>query len=143
VSVDDLISQVWEEINIYEGPEVFLQSIQRVDLRAGLIYSAVFAQSEICNGGFKQFFSNSTGVLAPEAIQGFELIGMPETAQLIRRGGSLLGEAYPREGALRQSLLSLVNREELDRLDRRFFESIDNENGGFVSASEAFANTLS
>jgi hypothetical protein len=142
MSADDLIGQVWEEINIYDGPDIFLQTFQKVDLRAGLIYSATFAQSEICNGGFKQFFGNSTGVLAPEAIRGFELIGMTETAQVVRLGTLLLGEPYPRDRAYRKTVLSQVSNEELRRLDEQFFERIATENGGFDLASETFANTL-
>ncbi|WP_369973953.1 DUF4375 domain-containing protein [Polaromonas sp. SP1] len=30
------------------------------------LFAVHWCQSEICNGGFMQFFANSTGVLAPE-----------------------------------------------------------------------------
>ena len=56
MSGNDLIGQVCDVINIYDGPEVFLETFQMVDVNPGLFYAACFAQSEICNGGFDQFF---------------------------------------------------------------------------------------
>lgn len=42
-------------------------------------------------GGFSQFFSNSTGVLAPEAVEGFKAIGKPVVAGSVEQTMSLLG----------------------------------------------------
>jgi hypothetical protein len=70
-----LIEPVWDEIEIYSGPEEFSRTFAGVPRSAGLLFAAHFCQSEVCNGGFNQFFSNSTGVLAPEAIEGFKAIG--------------------------------------------------------------------
>jgi hypothetical protein len=66
----DLVEPVWDEINIYDGPDVFLETFQKVPLKIGYLYAVHFCQSEVCNGGFGQFFFNSTGVLAPEAVRG-------------------------------------------------------------------------
>jgi Domain of unknown function (DUF4375) len=138
----DAFAKACDLIDIYKGPEVFLRTFASVDQNIGLLYAAHFVQSEVCNGGFKQFFGNSTGVLAPEAIRGFELIGMTETAQVVRVGTVLLGEPYPRDRAYRKTVLSQVSNEELRRLDEQFFERLATENGGFESASAAFASNL-
>ena len=66
---------IWDAINIYDGPEVFLTTLNHVSREAGLLFAAYFCQTEVCNGGFHQFFFNSTGVLAPEAVDGFTAIG--------------------------------------------------------------------
>lgn len=54
------------------------------------MFAAHFCQSEICNGGLGQFFGNSTGGLAPEAVEGFREIGQAQVAALIASGLSVL-----------------------------------------------------
>lgn len=78
-----LVGPSWEEINIYDGPDVFLDSYSKAPVEAALLYAAHFCQSEVCNGGFKQFFFNPTGVLAPEAVLGFRAIGQEKVAELV------------------------------------------------------------
>jgi len=40
------------------------------------LYCGHRCQSEVTNGGLYQFFSNTTGLLAPEALFGFREIGL-------------------------------------------------------------------
>src|SRR5215468_5622343 len=75
-----IVEPVWNAINIGDGPEIFAQTFASVPRVSGLIFAAHFCQSEICNGGFRQFFWNSTGVLAPEAVVGFRDIGQAQVA---------------------------------------------------------------
>jgi hypothetical protein len=54
-------------------------------------YLAFRVDAEVCNGGFSQYFSNSSGVysaLAPEAL---ETIGCPRRADMVRRSLSAVG----------------------------------------------------
>lgn len=48
--------------------------------------------SEIENGGFVQYFLNSSGDLAREALTSLRLIGAPRTAALLQRVMARLGE---------------------------------------------------
>lgn len=64
----------------YEGPEEFVRQFRRVRPEVGHLYAAHWCQSEVRNGGFHQFFSNTTGLLAPEALEGFRAIGAVEWA---------------------------------------------------------------
>lgn len=72
-----VLDQYWDVIDI-DSPEVFESTFNRVPRSVGLLYAAHFCQSEVCNGGFTQFFWNSTGVLGPEAVEGFRAIGRKE-----------------------------------------------------------------
>jgi hypothetical protein len=137
-----LVEPIWDQVNIYDGADIFLSTYATTDQPAGAIYAAHFAQSEICNGGFHQLFSNSTGVLSPEAVQGFRLIGMNKTADLLVTAMDTLGNPFPRDRARRQKNLMDVPKEKLNRLDRVFFKEIDQENGGFEAAANAFVSSL-
>src|SRR5580704_9011076 len=92
-----MVEPVWDDIEIYQGPEEFVRTFAKVPRPAGLLFAAHFCESEVCNGGFDQFFSNSTGVLAPEAIEGFKAIGQNLVAVIIQEACCLFGEPFPRE----------------------------------------------
>jgi len=66
-----LIKPFSRELSIYDGPEVFLYQFRQLPPEVGHLLAAHRCQSEVRNGGFHQFFSNSTGVLAPEALAAF------------------------------------------------------------------------
>ena len=134
-----LVESFWEEINIYDGPEVFNRTYLAVPETSRLLFAAHFAQSEICNGGFRQFFYNSTGVLGPEALDGFRRIGMEETADTVAKAMECLGQPYPRDREERKEKLSTLNVDDLNQLDDKFFDLIDTENGGFEAAADRFA----
>lgn len=48
------------------------------------LWAIVNADGQVCNGGFSQFFFNSYGELAEEALQGFQMFGMTECAEIFR-----------------------------------------------------------
>jgi Domain of unknown function (DUF4375) len=138
----DLIEREWDEINIYDGPEVFLETFGKAPQKAGLLYAAHFSQSEICNGGFDQFFFNSTGVLAPEAVRGFRAIGQNQIADLLENAMSKFGKEYPRDRVRRQDLRTALGDRAFDKLDEEFFGLIHSEAGGFEAAADAYVSLL-
>jgi hypothetical protein len=94
------IDPIWDDIDI-DSVESFQRTFQNVPSELGLLYAAHFCQSEVCNGGFTQFFWNSTGVLAPETVEGFVAIGQVKVADVVRRAMSMLGSPYLRDRAAR------------------------------------------
>src|SRR5579862_1429764 len=90
-----------------------------------------FCQQETCNGGFKQFFSNSTAVLAPEAVEGFAAIGQVRVASTLGQALILLGSVNIRQRKDRQAALALLPRNCFEDLEERFFALIGSENSGF------------
>ncbi len=49
------------------------------------VYTTWWVEAEVANGGFNQYFWNSSGRFAEDAVAGFELIGAPEYAALMRK----------------------------------------------------------
>src|SRR3974390_797181 len=136
-----IVGPVWDAIDIYSGPEVFRQTFGSAPTAPALLFAAHFCQSEICNGGFQQFFWNSTGVFAPEAVKGFREIGQPQVAALLEKGMSLFGNAYSRDRKERQERLEQIPRSSLDALDNVFYSLIDSEAGGFTAAADRYEAT--
>lgn len=100
----DVVEPYWEAVDIYADPEEFLRTLAPVPSANALLLAAHWCQSEIRNGGFHQFFTNPTGVLAPEALDGFAAIGRPDLASLLREAMSYFGAPYPRERVVRSPL---------------------------------------
>jgi hypothetical protein len=140
-----LVDPIWEAVSIYDGPDVFLRQFQRSDGAARTLLAAHWCQSEIRNGGFHQFFSNSTGVLAPEAASAFYDIGMPLAGKTIEEAMAWFGDSYPRDRAARQAQLQLFTKQNPDnwdpfrKLDDAVFDLFDEENGGFDVAADRYA----
>jgi hypothetical protein len=143
-----LVEPYWKRISIYDGAEVFLRQYRSAPTKAGHLFAAHWCQSEVCNGGMHQFFSNSTGVLAPEAREGFQAIGLTEWASLLAQGMTFFGDPYPREQADRQQLLAQCQgrqREEWDpfyQLDERFYAWLHAEEYRWQRAADAYAAPL-
>lgn len=137
-----VVEPFWDLINIYDGPEVFRSTYDSAPKISGLMFAAHFCQSEVCNGGFGQFFSNSTGVLAPEAVEGFRQIGQPQVAAVVESAIELLGPAYPRDRDEREERVPHLPKGALDVLDEKFFSLIESEAGGFEKAADLFVERI-
>jgi len=75
------------------------------------------ADAEINNGGFDQFYWNSTGDLALEAVEGFELIGANEKSSIIDTANREFPNGKPDENrSIRQSQLEDVRHSIASRL---------------------------
>lgn len=147
----ELVEPVWDEIHIYDGPEVFLRNFSAVPEHAGLLFAVHFSTSEIENGGLDQFFYNDTGILAPEAVKGFQAIGMPNTAAVLEEAMARLSSDYPRARDDRMDALDRFtsgNRardnddgtDPFEDLDNRFYDLTEHENGGVWAAADRYAS---
>src|SRR5204863_1593322 len=114
---------IWKKVSIYEGPGVFLKQFRGVTRTQAHLLAVHWTMSEVSNGGFGQYFSNDTGILAPEAAEGFEFVELPKVAGLVRQAMAFFGADYPRERARRNELLEKPGKKKvsLSALDRKFF----------------------
>jgi len=139
-----VIDPYWDRVNIYDGPEVFLQEFSLIAECARNLLAAHWCQSEVRNGGFEQFFHNSTGVLAPEAVAAFMSIGLPKLGSVVESAMGLLGRPYRRERDARLAALEMLQgtnpgRDVFDAYDNQFFQLIDQEGGGWEAAADNYA----
>lgn len=122
-----LIEPDFDRVSIYDGPDRFLADIKDMpDWRIHLL-AVHWCDSEVCNGGFHQFFFNSTGVLAPEALRGYEAIGRTDLADLLRQAMTRLRPEYPRDRTARQRALKgglFRKRPDFNDLDDRYYKLI-------------------
>jgi len=147
----DHIEPFWESVSIYDGPEEFLLGFTEMPEHAAHLLAVHWCASEVRNGGFHQFFFNSTGVLAPEAVTGFRAIAMPRAGAILGAAMASFGEPYPRDREERQDALAALvafdpettTDDDWDNpfteLDRRFYDVLGRENGGLDQAAGLYA----
>jgi hypothetical protein len=98
-----------------------------VEVEHLLLFASAYTISDIENGGFIQFFENSTGCLAPEAINGLKLMDASPAAEVIIKAMQIFGSSYPRERQIRvDKLLDRSSDAKLERLTDEFYEANQN-----------------
>jgi hypothetical protein len=119
----DVLDPYWEKIDIYSGPSAFLSDYRATPEVARTLFAAQWCDAEVGNGGFAQFFGNSTGVLAPEAADAFGRIGLHDIADVVLQAMSLFGVPYPRDEQDRAAKLSELCKTDdpFRELDQRFY----------------------
>jgi hypothetical protein len=86
-------------------------------------------EAEVNNGGFDQFFYNSTGDNTVETIQALEAIGAVTMADILRRAAAKFpGGMPPKDRLARQEILLQIspNAEAFEDLDGEFYGYPDN-----------------
>lgn len=87
---------------------------------------------EVNNGGFNQFFYNSTGNETAEIIQALETIGARKLADIVRRAAAKFPrEMPPKDRLARGRWLERIDPEikVFDRLDKEFWSNPDDCEG--------------
>jgi len=84
-------------------------------------------ESEVNNGGFYQYFWNSSGALAPDSVGALQVIGADATARLARAALALAGNDVPwSDDAARQASigrLPIATKDKLNELDQAYYAS--------------------
>lgn len=122
-----VIEPVWDRANIYESVAALEASLEGFSEPQRLMFALHWYISEVNNGGHHQFFYNSTGILWPEALAGFEAIQVAPGAEILQAALSRLGGSPSRDRRERQAELESTQAD-FDDLDTRFYalqEEID------------------
>jgi hypothetical protein len=121
------IEPYWDKLNIYDDAITYLSDLEMLPLPVRHLLTVWRCDSEICNGGLNQLFFNSTGILAPEAVEGFRAIGLDECSCCIDSAIRQFGELYPRDREARMLLLAGLERAGEKRAEWDPFYSLDDE----------------
>jgi Domain of unknown function (DUF4375) len=140
------VEPIWDSVSIYDGSTNFIEQFSALTEKEKVLFASHWAQSEIMNGGLGQFFSNSTGVLAPEAVEAFIALDMPKCAKVIGEAMHFFGEVYPREANSRETVFEEFYEKfgktaiPFEKCENTIAVDIEEENGGFWASANLFAN---
>lgn len=116
----EIIEPVWHRVSIYEGIGEYEAALSAFSLPQRLLFAIQWYRAEVCNGGHDQFFFNSAGIVWPDAVEGFEAIGLTKSATILREAVARLG-TESRVRVERQMALEL-SEPDFDEFDRAFLE---------------------
>lgn len=124
-----IVEPYWAVVDIYGSADDFLETFRLAPRNAGLLLAVRWCNSEVCNGGFHQFFYNPTGVLAPEAVEGFQAIGATRSSEIVAQAMRMFGRHYPRDHHRRGLALRTLERprQGKSRAEWDPFHMLDNE----------------
>jgi hypothetical protein len=129
-----VIAPAYKAVNFYHGPDVLTESMRPLTPGQRALLALHWCVGEVSNGGFDQFFLNSTGLLAPDAVEGFRRIGMPEAADLVTRARAIFAERPPPANAADPAFDEYENAIAFDiyherqrPLEDRFFALVNSE----------------
>lgn len=136
-----------ELINFYDGYDRFREDYEQAPEIYRHLFCGYWCKYEVDNGGFKQFFWNSTGIIAPEAVSAFLAAGLPELAAVLRDSIAVFGSEFPRDRQVRIKFIDerypkgtkIPAGEGLfDLFDDRFYDLAQAEAGGWDRAADAY-----
>ncbi len=70
--------------NIYDGPIAYEKSLESLSRPQRLLFAVRWYVYEVENGGHRQFFSNSTGIVWMDAIEGLKELDIQRGANILR-----------------------------------------------------------
>jgi hypothetical protein len=94
------------------------------------IYTTWWVEAEVVNGGFNQYFFNSSGSFASEAVAGFDLIGTPALARLMERAIAINRENQEKNKKLNvprtlEAFSKSYKGNRLNKLDDEFYAQME------------------
>lgn len=130
---DQLVQTIYDNIetNFEEGEQYTMDKITKLTKGQQAIFSVWWVEAEVNNGGFNQFFFNSSGQLGPMAEDGFELLNATKFGDLMRRANSIFAENKERleeyDDGTMESFSESYKDNLLNALDDEFYELYKSE----------------
>ena len=118
-----LVDPLWWSVSIYDGLVQYEADLKDFSAAQRAAFAIMWLDAEVNNGGFDQFFVNSTGIVWKDALTGFRLFGMTDRTAIMEHVLSKWGGAVPFDRTERQMLLLEQDSLEFDEDDRNYYRS--------------------
>ena len=134
-SIDDnnieqvVIDNIYEQVGSDYRKE--FENAQKLTKGQQAMFSIWWVEAEVNNGGFNQFYFNSSGQYAQMAVEGFVLFGATKFADLMRRANQIYNETKERleefDDGTMESFSESYKDNPLNALDEEFYELYNSE----------------
>jgi hypothetical protein len=132
---DDKLEQaIMDNIDTYfeNGEHYTLNKISKLTKGQQAVFSTWWLEAEVNNGGFNQFYFNSSGQYAEMAEIGFKTIGAEKFSELTLRANNIFTENKERleefDDGTMESFSESYKDNPLNDLDTEFYKLYDSEN---------------
>lgn len=121
-----IIEPLWWSVSIYDGMGKYLLDLSNYSKQQKYIWAIKWYDGEVNNGGHYQFYSNSTGIVWKDAMDGFKEIGFTEAYEIILESTKRFGLPPSRSRDIRNEQMEDINLD-FDDLDSRYYKLDDLE----------------
>jgi hypothetical protein len=118
---NSVMQPVWWRANIYDGPVAYERSLEQFSRAQRWIFAVLWYAQEVINGGHRQFYSNSTGIVWKDALEGFQALGVSRAANIVKISAERMGGLPSLDRQERNEQLTSQQPEFTD-LDEAFWE---------------------
>jgi hypothetical protein len=116
-----VIDPLWWTVSIYDSKEKYEKDLAPFSSSQRAVFALMWYMTEVNNGGHSQFYSNSTGIVWEDAMNGFELIGLMEGKEIIEESARRFKTRPSFDRTERENALDKLD-EDFDDLDSRFYK---------------------
>ena len=128
--IQEIIDPLWWSVSIYDGEEQYQRDLEGFTAPQRYLFSLQWYLAEVNNGGHDQFYSNSTGIVWEDAMNGAREMGMEELYGIIRESADRMGgkpakeredrwdqmsELEPEFGDLNKRLYAMEKADDIER----------------------------
>lgn len=101
-------------------------AMEKLNEHERLFYITQTLEQEVNNGGFSQYFYNSSGNFANEMVDAFTRIGALKTAEICKKAVAVFNGQVPVDRDERENLLESLDCEDIfDECDNAFYDYED------------------
>jgi hypothetical protein len=128
------IEAAWGAVSLYDGPVALADELAPLSVGQRALLALHCCVAEVSNGGFDQFFTNASGLVADEALAGFERLEAYASAAVLREAMGLraarpsspdLDDPMFDEAEVADAFDAYLGR--LAPLEERFYELMESE----------------
>jgi hypothetical protein len=131
-----VIDPLWWTVSIYDSKEKYEKDLEPYSFHQRAVFALMWYMAEVNNGGHLQFYSNSTGIVWEDAMEGFELIGLKEGKEIIEESARRFGTRPSFDREERENVLDKLDKD-FEDLDSLFYK-LD----GTVNITERIADYI-
>ncbi|MCL2495745.1 MAG: DMP19 family protein, partial [Oscillospiraceae bacterium] len=104
-----IIDPLWWAVSIYDGEKKYNEDLGRFTLPQRYVFAIQWYAAEVNNGGHAQFYYNSTGIVYPDALRGFQEIGHQRAYDILNETIALAGGKIPLDRSRREKLFDRLS----------------------------------
>ncbi len=118
-----VVDPMWEKGDIYQTYDIYEKSLSEFTSFQKYLHAVVWLVAEVNNGGFDQLFFNSTGIVWNNACKGFEVMGIYEVVDILKKVEILYGKSpsFVRQERWNEMEHNTKWHQEIDELDSEFY----------------------
>jgi hypothetical protein len=119
----DVIALLYEKADFYKDEATYRASIAPATPGQLAIYACGWYLEEVLNGGHDQFFSNNTGMVWRDALNGFKLLGAEPYSAILAEALKKFPSGQPAmDRDDRESQLAAIGADAWDDLDQQVYD---------------------